>query len=242
MFPFVSVLGMDLPANAFMLAATFGASYVIVRIWHPVWPWPKCFAAVVWVGLAALGGAYLLGWAVKLYTSHFGRVFYGAMAGGCAAVAVWPHAGNSRENWRTGFLCLATGYGILRVGCFANGCCYGRLATVPWAVQFTADGTGVPMLGVPLHPVQLYDSALGFFLAGWMWISRSKGGPVSRIFLVGFPIGRLVTESFRGDSIRGVDLWLGLSTSQLISAGLLVGLVLAIGIHSKKGETQLHIS
>lgn len=32
--------------------------------------------------------------------------------------------------------CLVLGLGIGRIGCFLNGCCYGELTSVPWAVQF----------------------------------------------------------------------------------------------------------
>jgi phosphatidylglycerol---prolipoprotein diacylglyceryl transferase len=47
------------------------------------------------------------------------------------------------------------GYGIGRVGCFLNGCCYGAVCDLPWAVRFHLhDGTTTP----PSHPAQLYSA------------------------------------------------------------------------------------
>ncbi|HEV2495079.1 MAG TPA: prolipoprotein diacylglyceryl transferase family protein [Terriglobia bacterium] len=64
---------------------------------------------------------------------------------------------------------LALGAAIVRIGCFAASCDYGKATDLPWAVVFTrpeaARLTGVP-LAVPLHPSQLYESALGVVLFG----------------------------------------------------------------------------
>jgi phosphatidylglycerol:prolipoprotein diacylglycerol transferase len=49
---------------------------------------------------------------------------------------------------------------VMRVGCFLNGCCYGRPAGRFWGVIFSGP-CAVPesLRGVPLHPTQLYESA-----------------------------------------------------------------------------------
>src|SRR5262249_49159849 len=72
---------------------------------------------------------------------------------------------------------LALGVAIVRIGCFAASCDYGKGTDLPWAVVFTrldaARLTGVP-LGVPLHPSQLYESALGVVLFGSLVMLERK--------------------------------------------------------------------
>jgi phosphatidylglycerol---prolipoprotein diacylglyceryl transferase len=62
---------------------------------------------------------------------------------------------------------LALGNAFTWVGCFAAGCDYGRPTSLRWGVTYTsrfaARTTGVP-LGIPLHPVQLYQAAVSLAL------------------------------------------------------------------------------
>lgn len=60
---------------------------------------------------------------------------------------------------------LGTMFG--RIGCFLNGCCYGRPTRLPWGVVFPPDSFASLEFGpVPVHPSQLYFAAagLGIFL------------------------------------------------------------------------------
>ena len=100
----------------------------------------------------------------------------------------------------------------------------------------------MPFAGAPVHPVQLYDSALGFVLGCGLLSFMRAGTAKGRLFWLfccGFGVGRFATESFRGDVYRGVDAWIGLSTSQAISLGLVVVGVAALAINrlrfSKRG-------
>ena len=57
-----------------------------------------------------------------------------------------------------------------RLGCFLNGCCYGDVCSLPWAVQFpkpsppwsdewaTRTDPGRRVDSLPLHPTQLYSA------------------------------------------------------------------------------------
>jgi phosphatidylglycerol:prolipoprotein diacylglycerol transferase len=62
---------------------------------------------------------------------------------------------------------LALGNVFACLGCFAAGCDYGRATSLRWGVTYTsrfaARTTGVP-LGIPLHPVQLYQAAVSLAL------------------------------------------------------------------------------
>jgi hypothetical protein len=107
--------------------------------------------------------------------------------------------------------------GFLRIGCFASGCCWGSVCRYPWAVRYYHSESAMPYLGIPVHPVQLYESAGGFALMFLLIFAKRFEGRKVFLFFIGYGLLRFITEFYRGDSFRGVDLFLGLSTSQLIS-------------------------
>ncbi len=62
---------------------------------------------------------------------------------------------------------LAMGVALGRVGCFLNGCCYGRPCDLPWAVSFPPDSAAGSVYGwTAVHPTQLYAviAALAIFV------------------------------------------------------------------------------
>lgn len=96
---------------------------------------------------------------------------------------------------------VALGHAIGRLGCFAAGCCWGTRCHLPWAVVFRnpESYTGVP-LNVPLHPAQLYESALTFTVA-WILVRASgrphPAGRILGLYLVFYSIARFAVEFFR---------------------------------------------
>ena len=111
---------------------------------------------------------------------------------------------------------LLWGHALGRVGCFLAGCCYGDVSELPWAIK---------MHEAHRHPVQLYE-ALGLALLAWWLGHRAQERRFLVFYLLGYGSLRWLVELFRGDEVRG--LWLGQSTSQLLSLGLLAaGLLLA---------------
>jgi phosphatidylglycerol---prolipoprotein diacylglyceryl transferase len=116
---------------------------------------------------------------------------------------------------------LALGVAIVRIGCFAASCDYGKHTDLPWAVVFTrpeaARLTGVP-LGVPVHPSQLYESALGLALfVSLLMLERKerRQGYLILVFAALYSLGRFFLEFLRGDINRG--FWGPFSTSQWLS-------------------------
>ena len=163
---------------------------------------------------------------------HFdGMTFYGSLIAGIFVSFVSTILFFPRSTWLKildlAALMSAFGYGFLRVGCFANGCCWGRLTSVPWAVVY-GPGSEMPYIGLPVHPVQLYDAFVGFLVFGilvavWRKGYRGLGMP---LFLVLSSVGRFITEFYRGDAYRGTNVLLHLSTSQTIAVALfLIGAV-----------------
>ncbi|NOY87723.1 MAG: prolipoprotein diacylglyceryl transferase [Deltaproteobacteria bacterium] len=162
-----------------------------------------------------------------------GLVFYGGLIGGALAfilaarlkhLDLWPLADTVAP-------ALTFGHAIGRIGCFFAGSCYGKPTDMPWAVTFTDPkslATGV--LGVPVHPTQLYESALLILLTVVLLKIRSHvrfPGQVITSYGIMYGIIRFGLEFFRGDPRGSVEI-LGttLSTSQAISL-LIVPLSLA---------------
>ncbi|OGS08096.1 MAG: prolipoprotein diacylglyceryl transferase [Elusimicrobia bacterium RIFOXYA12_FULL_51_18] len=154
----------------------------------------------------------------------YGFVFYGGFAAGAAAFFLY-----CRRN-KLNFLktadhfapALALAHGFGRLGCFMAGCCYGRPAGGALGVAFTDPMCEVPQayLGVPLHPVQLYEAAGNFLIFGALaWLSRRgkvrAGGMIFAVYILAYSFLRFMVEFLRGDDRGGS--WLGLSPAQTLS-------------------------
>src|SRR5215467_6399966 len=176
-------------------------------------------------------------WSLSLLTSA--GDFYGGFLGALVASAIFFRKNPGVPVWRAADLCapaIALGQAIGRIGCFMAGDDYGRPTNVPWAVTFTdpaAARIGGAPLGVPLHPVQLYESAVCLVLFGflvWLGRRRHRDGNLILTYTALYAIARFVLEFFRGDADRGFVFGGLLSTSQfigIIMLGLIVGVLMA---------------
>ena len=116
------------------------------------------------------------------------------------------------------------GIGITRIGCFLAGCCFGRPTDCRCAVTFPYDAPVTKVFGmVPVHPSQLYASALGFLVFGLLLLmekwSRNRGATFGR-FLVLYGVSRFVVDLSRFYEPDQVMV-LGWSNNQWISLGLI---------------------
>lgn len=150
-----------------------------------------------------------------------GTVFYGGLLGGLLFGTIYLR----RKKLPLGEYadmsapCIPLFHGFGRIGCFLGGCCYG----IEWehgivfrrALVDTANGT-------PRLPVQLCEAAFNFALFFVLWHLQRHGklrGKLMAVYLIAYPSGRFLLEFLRGDSYRG--FWLTLSTSQIISLGII---------------------
>ncbi|HET9596852.1 MAG TPA: prolipoprotein diacylglyceryl transferase [Anaeromyxobacteraceae bacterium] len=142
---------------------------------------------------------------------------------------------------------VALGHVFGRLGCFAAGCCWGRIshAPLPWLVRFPPESLayqafaarphGGDLLApdrlatLPVHPTQLYEALgeLGLFLALVLWVRPRKRfeGQVLASWLLAYAVLRTVVEAFRGDVERGVFAGLGVgqwTSAIVLAAGALV--------------------
>ena len=152
--------------------------------------------------------------------------FYGGFIGGVVASAIFFRRHRELPFWRVADLCapaIALGQAIGRIGFFMAGDDYGRPTSVAWAVTFTdpdAARLGGAPLGVPLHPVQLYESAicLGLFVLLVRLGRRARRtGDVILAYTLLYAAARFGLEFFRGDADRGFVFGGPLSTSQFIA-------------------------
>jgi len=59
---------------------------------------------------------------------------------------------------------LAIGLFFARIGCFLNGCCFGKPTNLPIGVIFPGDSPAGWLFNVPIHPTQLYSSFAGLVM------------------------------------------------------------------------------
>jgi phosphatidylglycerol:prolipoprotein diacylglycerol transferase len=170
--------------------------------------------------------------------------FYGGFLGAIAAALLFFARYPEIPRWRMADLCapaIALGQAIGRIGCFMAGDDYGSPTRLPWAVVFhdpeAAEVGGAP-LGVPLHPVQLYESliCLGLFLF-LVWLARRKrfNGQIILAYSILYAAARFFLEYLRGDADRGFIFGGLLSISQFIAVLIVLVCVPLLFIRCKKG-------
>ncbi len=123
---------------------------------------------------------------------------------------------------------IALGQAIGRLGCFLNGCCFGREA--PWGIYF-------PAHHARLHPTQLYESAgllLIFFILKKFHGFKKNDGEIFVLYLVLASFERFIVEFFRADH---TEFWWGLSIFQAMSLCFMtVALYAYLSIKSRRGK------
>lgn len=186
-----------------VLSGLLGArlAYIVMFEWQEFIAHPAIF-----FGLAAVGFS--------------GLVWYGGFTAGVLAFIIYIRR-RGYPFWKMADILapyLALAYAIVRIGCFLNGCCYGKVSDSACAVVF-------PVVdGLSRYPTQLYSSAANFILFGlllWYYPRRKFAGQIFIFYLLGYSVYRFSIEFFRENTI-----FIGsLSVSQVYSLALL-----AVGI------------
>ncbi len=102
---------------------------------------------------------------------------------------------------------VALGQAIGRIGCFLNGCCYGKPTTLPVGIIFN------PEQGAVL-PTQLFESAAMFIVYLILRRRIPANGRTLFLYLIFYSAFRFFVEFLRGDNMLAI---MGLTFSQFLS-------------------------
>jgi len=147
---------------------------------------------------------FLYGWRMEGVRSlREGFVFYGGFIA-AAITAVAYTTAKKLPFFRVADVfapSIALGHAFGRLGCFFNGCCYGKPCSLPWAVTFPPPHI---MAGIPVHPTEIYEvlGNLAIF-AGLSAVYRHKraDGQIWWLYVLSYGLLRFVVEFFRGDYV-----------------------------------------
>jgi phosphatidylglycerol:prolipoprotein diacylglycerol transferase len=172
-------------------------------------------------------------WASVFAVWEGGLTFYGGFIFGTLAAMIYSRK-LGIPFWRLSDIAapgFAIGLGLGRVGCFLNGCCFGKPAELPWAVAFPGQEAAGLAAGCRVHPTQIYEALFGFALFGMLWSIRHKkyfdGFKVSLMFLL-YGLWRFFTDYFRFYE-QSQRWWWGLTNNQWISLAIIL-FVLGAGL------------
>ncbi len=186
---------------------------------------PEDFASgvVFWATIGGIVGArvaYVLSnwpeyagrWFEIFRIDHGGLIFYGGFLGGALALTWW--ASRRKVGWfeLADFVTsgLPLGHAFGRIGCFINGCCYGR----PWECG--------PSWTQGRIPVQLIESAANLFIYLILvrrYPRKKFHGEIFGWYLLLYPAVRFFDEFLRGDERMRLG---ALSIAQWVCIGLMV--------------------
>ena len=174
-------------------------------------------------------------WIVKIWTG--GMSSHGGMIGVIFALWLFARHTNKRLLEVGDFVAPLVPAGLLfgRLANFVNTELPGRVTDVPWglhypcwAVRALSANCGDGYEAVARHPSPLYQAAAeGLVLGLLIWLFLRKPRPtatVSGLFLLGYGVLRLITESFRQpDADLGFALAGVITRGQLLSAPMVIG-------------------
>ena len=130
---------------------------------------------------------------------------------------------------------IALGQFFTRIGCFLNGCCFGKPSNLPWAVQFPEEcvaGTS-PVGEYSLHPTQIYSSLFGLALFFFLWnrlYRPHKTGTIFALYLI-FAGGFRFGVDFIRYSENSANFWI----NQIIALVLIgVGIIIYVRTSHKR--------
>ena len=175
-----------------------------------------------------------------------GLMFFGGLLVACASLVIFIRLQKKPLAKVLDVVVTAVplSHAIGRVGCFLNGCCYGRTSgscvavtfphgSIPWPEQLR-EGliSSEAIRSLPVLPSQLFEAGLNFtiFIVMLLLFKRRHRHPGSQVaaYMMMYSVARFILELSRADERLHFG-WF--SISQAISLGLFtVGFLLALSI------------
>jgi len=206
--------------------------------------------ALLWAMLGGIAGARILfvvhNWSYFaaqplqiVMIHHGGLVFYGGFAGAIAAIWLLCRRRQLPVLHIADLLipALPLGHALGRIGCFLNGCCYGR----PWphGVSYSSQFSDVLAVqldkgllstgsaaALPVFPIQLLETVANLLIVAMLLLAEKRlpyRGQLTALYLLGYGGARFLLEFGRGDYPELVG---GLLTPAQI---ICLGVILPIG-------------
>lgn len=207
-----------------MISAIVGSRlfYVLFHLEEFKGRWIYTFLPIQPDGSIGLGGLIFLG-------GFLGALLSGAIYIHMKKISFWKVVDSVTPS-------LALGLFFGRIGCFLNGCCFGKACDLPWAVTFPPNSpAGYQMAGIAIHPTQLYSSAYGLLIfIVLMLLDRKKhnDGFLFAIFLILYGASRFTVDFFRFYESQ-MFLIDGIGFNQIVSLLLVAGGVILLAIKKK---------
>jgi len=166
------------------------------------------FSGKAWVGESK---SFLNSVKVFFQFRRGGLVFYGGLLL-AIPVGILYLLAKKLNVWKFGDIAapsIAIGIAFARIGCYLNGCCWGKRCAVefPFHVSFP-EGCPAAAEGyanVPLYPTQFISSLnalLLFILLSYIYRRRKFDGQVFWLFIGLYAVTRFLIEFLRGDGER----------------------------------------
>ncbi len=126
---------------------------------------------------------------------------------------------------------IGIGITLMRIGCFLNGCCFGKVTSLPWGVKFPpyspphlyqiSQNPFSAFTVLPIHPTQIYEliaAVLGTLLALAILKKKKPDGTAFLVFAIFFTAFRWLNMQFRvlPYSEAVINLWYPLFYAAII--------------------------
>ena len=179
-----------------------------------------------------------------------GLTIYGGILG--AALGIWIYSKFSK--FQFGYLVDLIAPGLVlaqivgRIGCTINGCCYGTVCDLPWAITYTHPDSLGP-LGVATHPTTVYEIIYLAIVFGVILKLKDRFKPDGSLFIIylglyslwrlGIDFLRDGTPFLRRLGIEGSSFILDLHQSQVIAIIVLATVIPVLALRMrwvKSGE------
>ena len=132
-----------------------------------------------------------------------GLVLYGGLI--MATLVTWMYLHHYRLNIPKYLDIIAPSLGLgeffTRIGCFLNGCCFGKPTESLFGVVFPENSAaGMYFSGLHIHPAQLYNSFAGLIIfIALIYMERHKrfNGFIALLYFILYSAGRFIIDYFR---------------------------------------------
>ncbi len=182
-----------------------------------------------------------------------GLAFFGGLMGGAVGLlgGLWAKGLRIRPTLDVVASLIPLGHAFGRVGCFLNGCCFGKvtqswvgvrfprivnssgdiLGSEPYLHQLrTGAIDGSQAWSLPVYPTQLFEvgyELIFFGILSYVLFRRRRAGDVAWLYMVLYGVARFTNEFFRADTppsaaLGGLTIFQALSVAGVAFAAIML--------------------